>query len=107
MNNEYFINELNNLEILTNINIFKKNNLKLNKLRNINKIIKECNKQKKKKILQLSNELKVMSGGSIIVDKIKSIQTNILCDIDNLNKVINIINIYNSNFIEIYSNEFI
>jgi len=104
MNNDYLINELNDLEILTNINIFKKNNIKTIKIRNRDKIINECNKMKKKKILQLSNDLKIMSGGSIIVDKIKTIQNNIIYDIDNLNKIIDIINQYDSNFIEIYSN---
>ena len=104
MNNDYLINELNDLEILTNINIFKKNNIKNIKIRDSDKIINDCNKMKKKKVLQLSNELKHMSGGSIIVDKIKSIQNNILYDIDNLNKIIDIINQYDSNFIEIYSN---
>ena len=104
MNNDYLINELNDLEILTNINIFKKNNIKTIKIRDRDKIVNECNKMKKRKILQLSNELKIMSGGSIIVDKIKTIQNNILYDIDNLNKIIDIINQYDSNFIEIYSN---
>ena len=88
MNNDYLINELNDLEILTNINIFKKNNIKNIKIRDSDKIINDCNKMKKKKVLQLSNELKHMSGGSIVVDKIKSIQNNILYDIDNLNKIL-------------------
>jgi hypothetical protein len=59
---------------------------------------------KKKKILQFSNELRIMSNGSIIVDKIKSIQNNILYDIDNLDKIIDIINHFDNKFIEIYSN---
>ena len=98
MNND-LIYKLHDLEILTNINIFKKN-----KIRNNNKIINECNKMKRKKILELSNELKIISHGSIIIDQIKLIHNNILYDIDNLNNIINIIN-QASNFIEIYSND--
>ena len=104
-NNQNNINILIELEKKTYINIFKKN-----KLRNFKKIINDCDKNKKRKILDLSNELRNLSNDMIDIEKIKQLHENILYDIDNLNKIINIINIinkdvsYSETFIEMYSN---
>jgi hypothetical protein len=112
MNNNYiFLEELSLLESLTNINIFKKKETtgvhNDYKLRDSKRIINDCTKMKKKKLLLFSNELKSMSGGAIVIDKIKTINEKTLFDIDNLDKIIDIIN-YNTindrSFIEIYSN---
>lgn len=111
MNDNYnFMDELFVLESLTNINIFKKKTsidiLPMLKIRDSGKIIDECNKMKKKKLLLLSSELKKMSGGAIIVDKIKNVHETTLTDINNINKIIDIINynISKNEFLEIYSN---
>lgn len=114
---ENIINDLSKFELIYNIKIFKKNNINKLILRNIIKVINDCNKIKKKKLLELSNELKILSNGIIDTEKIKFLQQNLVNDIDNLNSIINIIteaniqnnrinddNLYNMNFIEIYSN---
>ena len=110
--NYNFMDELFILESLTNINIFKKKNedlgkIKECKLRDSNRIIKDCHKMKQKKILNLSHDLKTMSGGAITIDKIKTIHEKTVHDIDNLDKIIDIMN-YNfvscNEFIEVYSN---
>ena len=105
--NDTMINNLINFESIYSIKIFKKTSTKMI-LRNITKITNDCNKIKKKKILLLSNELKLLSNGIIDIDIIKNTQNKILEDIDNLNSIISIINIINidenDEYIEIYSN---
>ena len=114
---ENIINDLSKFELIYNIKIFKKNNINKLILRNIIKVINDCNKIKKKKLLELSNELKILSNGTIDTEKIKFLQQNLVNDIDNLNSIINIITeaniqnnrinddiLYNMTFIEIYSN---
>ncbi len=104
-NNQNNINILIELEKKTYINIFNKS-----KLRNFIKIINACNKMKKKKVLDLSNELKNLSSNMINIDKLNILHENLLYEIGNLNKIINIIdnmtqdNFFNENFIEMYSN---
>ena len=106
---ENIINELSKFEIIYNINIFEKNtsenNIKI--FKNILKIINDCNRIKKKKILELINELKIISGENIFeknILKIKLLQEKNIEDINNLNNVINIVSNYNIDFIAIYSN---
>jgi len=101
-------NYQNNINILielgnkTYINIFKKN-----KLRNFFKIINDCEKMKKKKLINLSNELRNLSNNIIDVDMLKISYEKILYDIDNLNKIVNLIKkeiLFDDIFIEIYGN---
>ena len=106
---ENIINELSKFEIIYNINIFEKNtsenNIKI--FKNILKIINDCNRIKKKKILELINELKIISAENIFeknILKIKLLQEKNIEDINNLNSVINIVSNYNIDFIAIYSN---
>ena len=106
---ENIINELSKFEIIYNINIFEKNtsenNIKI--FKNILKIINDCNRIKKKKILELINELKIISSENIFeknILKIKLLQEKNIEDINNLNSVINIVSNYNIDFIAIYSN---
>ena len=89
---ENIINDLSKFELIYNIKIFKKNNINKLILRNIIKVINDCNKIKKKKLLELSNELKILSNGIIDTEKIKFLQQNLVNDIDNLNSIININN---------------
>ena len=104
-NNQNNINLLIELEKKTYINIFKKN-----KLRNIIKIINDCDKMKKRKVVDLSNKLRNLSGNLIDIEKLKMLYENFLDDVDNLNNIINIINIiskdilFDETFIEIYGN---
>ena len=107
-------NKLIQLESLSNIKIFRiKNNILT--LRNLQKIIYDCNKMIKKKIIELSINIK-----NITFDDINSIKNQCilahdkaLYDIDNLQSIINIINNIDTTsfhlnsqkkFIEIYSN---
>ena len=106
---ENIINELSKFEIIYNINIFEKNTSKNNIkiFKNILKIINDCNRIKKKKILELINELKIISTENIFeknILKIKLLQEKNIEDINNLNNVINIVSNYNIDFIAIYSN---
>ena len=103
-NLEYLIN----LSKYTNINIFKK---KKNKwiLREKRVIVDECNKMKKKKIKNLSSNLKDKSNQIIKVDEIKEINNKTITEIDNIDSLINILskeedNIDDIEFIEVYSN---
>ena len=103
MNNNYFINELLALEKLTNINIFRKKVIQNYKMRNNDNIINDCNKLKRKQLLILSSEIKLIAN-NCMVDKIKYIYEKTLENIDNLNKIINIVNYNKNQFIEEYSN---
>ena len=107
--NNTLMNELVILESLTNICIFRKyENIKKKgyKLIDYDKIKNKYNKFIKKKIYNLSIDIKQMSYNTINIDKLKKIQSDALNDIDNLNKIINIINYYikNSSYLEIYEN---
>jgi hypothetical protein len=105
MNNNYnFINELLALEKLTNIHIFKKKILENYKMRNNENVINDCNKMKKKQLIILAGEIKTIANNNITIDKIKYIYEKTLDNIDNLNKIINIVNYTKTQFIEEYSN---
>ena len=105
MNNNYnFINELLALEKLTNIHIFKKKILENYKMRNNENVINDCNKMKKKQLIILAGEIKTIANNNITIDKIKYIYEKTLDNIDNLNKIINIVNYNKKQFIEEYSN---
>lgn len=97
------LNNLKYLESLTNIKIFKNNYIIRNKL----KIINDCNKSKKKKLLELINDLKYISNRNIDIDLLKNTQDNAMKDIVNYSNIINIINnisSVNNNYIEVYGN---
>jgi hypothetical protein len=105
---EFPDNITNDLVIFEN-----KNNIKLFKKRNNNwilrdtrKIINDCNKVKKNKILNLSNDLKNISyKKNIELNKIKEIQEKTNSEIDEIDNIINIIsNDQYNKYIEIYSN---
>lgn len=111
INNNYSIDlSQDNIEYLiklstyTNINIFKK---KKNKwiLKDRRIIVNECNKMKKKKIKNLSNDLKNKSTNEIKVDEIKDINNKTISDIDNIDSIIDIIKNHDTEeYIEFYSN---
>lgn len=99
----------NNLIILqnkSNIKLFKKNNSNFI-LRDVVKILDECNKVKKKKIIELSNSLKSISYGQIDISKIKQIQDETYNSLTDVEEIINILknnkNI-NNLYIESYEN---
>ncbi len=89
-----------------NVKIFKKTNNIIN-LRDCKKIIDDCLKLKRKKIIDLSNELKNMANEDIIINKVKEIQdktNNEIIDIDNIISIVTH-NIKNTEcYIEIYEN---
>ena len=104
------IDNLTILEINSNIKLFKSRNNKLI-LRDISKIMNECNKMKKKYILDLSSNIKTISYGQVDTDDIDSINTmhrDTISNITNLNTIISIIKsvpiIQFESFIETYSN---
>lgn len=92
------------LQNKSNVKLFKKNNLIL---RDTQKIIDDCNRMKRKKILDLSYNLKNICNEEYIdLYKIKNIQNKINSDIDDLDNIINIVssNHTSNNYIEIYEN---
>ena len=96
--NDYYIDlPKDNIEYLvrlskyTNINIFKKNNNKM-VLKDRRIIVNECNKVKKLKIKNLSNDLKTRSNKNIKIDEIKNINSKTISDINNIDSIIEIIN---------------
>jgi hypothetical protein len=93
------INILIDLETKNNIKIFKKTN----HLRETYKIINDCNKMKRKKVLDLSNILKKISNGDIELAKIKYYQDIFNLDLLNLDNIINIVS-NNNKYIETYEN---
>ena len=95
------INILIDLENKNNIKIFKKNNSTI--LRDAYKIINDCNKMKRKKVLDLSNILKKISNGDIELTEIKYYQDIFNLDLLNLDNIINIIS-NNNKYIETYEN---
>ncbi len=91
INKDDIKNNLIELQNKSNVKLFKKNNNSL-VLRDTQKIIDDCNKMKRKKLLDLSNNLKqICNDGYIELYKIKNIQNKINSDIDNLDNIINII----------------
>lgn len=114
---EDLTNNLKNIEIKSNIKLFKKyNNILI--LRDINKIKDECYKMKKKHIYELSNDLKNLCyNNNIELYKIKELQektNNNIHEIDNLMNIINNNDYFKNNiinnikqdiiFIEVYEN---
>jgi hypothetical protein len=109
---EDLTNNLKILESKSNIKLFKKyNNILI--LRDINKIKYECNRMKKKHIIELSNDLKNFCYNNINIElyKIKELQekaNNNIHEIDNLMNVISnndyFINLQNDIYIEVYEN---
>ena len=101
-----YIKILKDLAKKYNIKIFKKTNNIIN-LRDCKKIIEDCLRLKKKKIIDLSNELKTMANDNIIINKVKEIQDRTNNDIIDIDNIINIVvnNIKNNEcYIEIYEN---
>ncbi len=102
-------NELKYLGNKSNIKLFKKCNQDWI-LRDYKKIIEDCNKMKRKKIIDLSNYLKNISYGNIELNIIKNKQDKIYSDIIDIDNIINIIsnniNLLDSNekYIEVYEN---
>jgi hypothetical protein len=97
------INNLVSFSNKNNIKLFKKNNI----LKNTNKLIELCNKIKRKKILELSLKLKLLSNKMIELDKIKLLQEEINNEIKEIDEVIILLNnniIYDEKFIEVYNN---
>ena len=108
---EELTNNLKNIENKSNIKLFKKyNNILV--LRDLNKIKNECNRMKKKIVIDFSNDLKNLCNNSNIeLFKIKELQEQInnnIYEIDNLMNIINeneyFVNLRTDNFIEIYEN---
>lgn len=108
---EELTNNLKSLEKKNNIKLFKKyNNILI--LRNLNKIKDECNRMKKKFIIELSNDLKNISNNNINLNIIKEIQEKANNNINEIDILINLINeneyFNNLNnedlFIEVYGN---
>jgi hypothetical protein len=101
----------NNLKILeskNNIKLFKKyNNILI--LRDINKIKDECNRMKKKIVIEFSNDLKNLCLDDVDLNKIKEMQeinNNNIQEIDNLMNIINDHEFFKQEdiFIEVYEN---
>ena len=97
------LNILIDLEHKYNIKIFKTNTMIF---RDTSKIINNCNKIKKKKILDLSNILKKISIGDIELSLVKYYQDIFNIDLLNLDNIIDIVsnNTYNNKYIEVYEN---
>jgi len=104
---EDFINYLKDIQNKSSIKLFKKyNNILI--LRDINKIKNECNRMKKKIVINYSNDLKNLSNNDIELYKLKEMQEEInqnIHEIDNLMNIINNNNYFkNDLFIEVYEN---
>ncbi len=101
----------NNLIILqnkSNIKLFKKNSSNLI-LRDVVKILDECNKFKRKKLIELSNSLKSISYGQIDLNKIKKMQDDAYNSLIDVEEIINILTTNKdindlSDYIESYEN---
>lgn len=112
MNNNIIQDGLIKLQLSCNIKIFKKNSQNKLILRDSFKIINDCNRMKKKKVLELSNELKNISNDSINTDTIKKSFQNIITLISNIDNIIiqidkmndSTIMSDNNDFIEVYMN---
>ena len=105
---EDLTNNLKHIEKKSSIKLFKKyNNILI--LRDIDKIKKECDRMKKKIIIEYSNDLKNLCTNNIELYKLKEMQEQINNNIYEIDNLINIINendyfINTNNFIEIYEN---
>ncbi len=105
---EDLTNNLKILESKNNIKLFKKyNNILI--LRDVNKIKDECNRMKKKLVIEFSNDLKNLCGGDIELIKMKEMQEKINNNIYEIDNLINVINEHEyfkkeDVFIEIYEN---
>ena len=113
MNDIIDYDNLKLLESKSNIKVFKKNNSTSSLKENINilrdscKILDDCNRMKRKKVLDLSNNLKQLAGGEISINNIKILQEQFYTEINNIDNIINIICNYKSiedHFIEVYGN---
>ncbi len=94
------------LENKCKIKLFKKKN-DCAILRDNLMIIEECNKMKKKKLLDCAHDIKALASNSYIdINKFILIQENIKNELVDLDNIINMINynINNEQFIEIYEN---
>ncbi len=105
MNDNIDYNNLKILESKSNIKVFKKNSnssLKENSniLRDSCKILDDCNRMKKKKLLDLSHNLKNLANNEININNIKILQEEFYNEINNIDNIINII--YNYKPIEEY-----
>lgn len=104
MNHDNYLEKLKELSQFADVNLFrkKKNNWILKDTRII---MNECNKLKKKKIKDLSLNLKNISANeNISSDHIKKINHQALTDIDTLDSIINMVQNNDEEFIEVYSN---
>ena len=102
---EDLTNNLKNIENKSNIKLFKKyNNVYV--LRDFDKIENECNRMKKKIVVEFSNDLKNLCNNNIELYKIKEMQEHINNNIHEIDNLMNIIiNLKtNENYIEIYEN---
>ena len=108
---EDLTNNLKDIENKSHIKLFKKyNNILV--LRDLDKIKNECNRMKKKIIIDFSNDLKNLCNTTCIeLYKLKIMQEQInnnINEIDNLMNVINeneyFVNLKNDIFIEVYEN---
>ncbi len=84
----------NNLKIFeskNNIKLFKKyNNISI--LRDVNKIKDECNRMKKRIIIEYSNDLKNLCVNDIELNKVKEMHEKINNNIQEIDNLMNIIN---------------
>lgn len=101
-------NNLLDLEYKSNIKVFKKRNNNWI-LRDARKIIDECNRMKKRKVIDLSITLKnICIGGNIELHALKTMQLQTNLDIDALDNIINIVSsstsLSTNKYIEIYEN---
>ncbi len=107
---EDLTNNLKILESKNNIKLFKKyNNILI--LRDISKIKDECNRMKKKIVIEYSNYLKNLcyNGNDIKLNTIKEMQEKINNNIHEIDNLVNLINEHEyfkqeDIFIEIYEN---
>ena len=102
---EDLTNNLKHIEIKSNIKLFKKyNNVLI--LRDLDKIKTECNRMKKKIIVEFSNDLKNLCNNDIELFKIKEMQEHINNNIHEIDNLMNIIiNLKtNDKYIEVYEN---
>jgi hypothetical protein len=102
---EELTNNLKHIENKNNIKLFKKyNNVLI--LRDLDKIKNECNRIKKKIIIEFSNDLKNLCNNNIELYKIKEMQEHINNNIHEIDNLMNIIIDlkHNDKFIEVYEN---
>lgn len=87
-----------------NIKIFRKNRDKW-VFRDKRKIVQDCNRIKQKKVKDLSNNLKKISGGGFVSsEKIKEINDKTISEINSIDKIISAFNDSDDDYIEVYSN---